>query len=102
MSSCKAVRAAAMGEVTADWDDQARNEAADYPISEPDADLLCDRCSRKASELGHGGVRGALTCRVADLDWRLGRVYFLALSNPSRGQPDPALTTRLASLCHGR
>jgi hypothetical protein len=36
-------------------------------------------------------------CRVADLDWRLGRVYFLAFLNPSRGQPDPALTARLAS-----
>jgi len=31
------------------------------------------------------------------LDWRLGRVYFLAFLNPSRGQPDPALTARLAS-----
>jgi hypothetical protein len=36
-------------------------------------------------------------CRVAGLDWRLGRVYFLAFLNPSRGQPDPALTARLAS-----
>jgi hypothetical protein len=24
-----------------------------------------------------------LTCRVADLDWRLGRVYFLGFLNPS-------------------
>ena len=39
----------------------------------------------------------ALICRVAGLDWRLGRVYFLAFLNPSRGQPDPALTARLAS-----
>jgi hypothetical protein len=31
------------------------------------------------------------------LDWRLGRVYFLAFLNPFRGQPDPALTARLAS-----
>jgi hypothetical protein len=30
-------------------------------------------------------------------NWRLGRVYFLAFLNPSRGQPDPALTARLAS-----
>jgi hypothetical protein len=30
------------------------------------------------------------------LGWRLGRVYFLAFLNPSRGQPDPALTARLA------
>jgi hypothetical protein len=29
-------------------------------------------------------------CRVADLDWRLGRVYFLAFLNPSRGQPAPS------------
>ena len=41
-------------------------------------------------------------CRVAGLDWRLGRVYFLAFLNPSRGQPDPALTARLASLSHRR
>jgi hypothetical protein len=36
------------------------------------------------------------------LDWRLDRVYFLAFLNPLRGQPDPALTARLASLCHRR
>jgi hypothetical protein len=36
-------------------------------------------------------------CRVAGLEWRLGRVYFLAFLNPSRGQPDSALTARLAS-----
>ena len=41
-------------------------------------------------------------CRVADLDWRLGRVYFLPFLNPSRGQPDPALTARSASLCNHR
>ena len=39
----------------------------------------------------------ALSCRIAGLDWRLGRVYFLAFLNPSRGQPDPALTAGLAS-----
>jgi len=39
----------------------------------------------------------ALSCRVTDLDWRLGRVYFLAFLNPSQGQPDPALIARLAS-----
>ena len=38
-----------------------------------------------------------LNCRAMDLDWRLSRVYFLAFLNPSRGQPDPALTVRLAS-----
>jgi hypothetical protein len=31
-------------------------------------------------------------------NWRLDRVYFLAFLNPSRGQPDPALTARLASV----
>jgi len=31
-----------------------------------------------------------------------GRVYFLAFLNPLRGQPVPALTARLASLCHRR
>jgi len=43
------------------------------------------------------GVGNARSCRVAGLDWRLGRVCFLAFLNPSRGQPDPALTARLAS-----
>jgi hypothetical protein len=28
---------------------------------------------------------------LRDLDWQLGRVYFLAFLNPSRGQSDPAL-----------
>jgi hypothetical protein len=36
------------------------------------------------------------------LDWRLGRVYFLAFLNPSRGQPVPNLAARLASLYHRR
>jgi hypothetical protein len=35
--------------------------------------------------------------QVAAFAWRLDRVYFLAFLNPSRGQPDPALTARLAS-----
>jgi hypothetical protein len=43
-----------------------------------------------------------LSCRVAGLDWRSARVYFLAFLNPSRGQPVPALTVRLACVCHGR
>ena len=30
-------------------------------------------------------------------NWRLSRVYFLAFLDPSRGQPHPALTARLAS-----
>lgn len=43
----------------------------------------------RARTLGHAGLR--------DVNWQLGRVYFLAFLNPSRGQPDPALTARLAS-----
>jgi hypothetical protein len=43
-----------------------------------------------------------LTCRVAGLDWRSARVYFLAFLNPSRGQPVQTLTARAASLCHRR
>jgi hypothetical protein len=31
-----------------------------------------------------------LNCRVAGLDWRLGRVYFLAFLNPSRGKTGPS------------
>jgi hypothetical protein len=37
-------------------------------------------------------------CRIANLDWQQGRVYFLAFLNLLRGQPVPALTARLASL----
>jgi len=44
--------------VTYEWDEQARKEAADYPVSEPDADVLRDQCTRKTAELGHHGVRG--------------------------------------------
>lgn len=44
----------------------------------------------------------AFICRIVDLDWRLDRVYFLAFLNPSQGQPDPALTARLASVCNRR
>jgi hypothetical protein len=44
----------------------------------------------------------ARICRVAALDGRSARVYFLAFLNPSRGQPEPALTARLACLCHRR
>ena len=48
-------------------------------------------------------MRGnARSCRIVDLDWRLDRVYFLTFLNPSQGQPDPALTARLASLCNGK
>ena len=47
--------------------------------------------------LAHRTGWAVLFCRVVDLGWRLGRVYFLAFLNHSRGQPDPALTARLAS-----
>ena len=56
--------------------------------------FLRKRLVRAFASALHGN---ALSCRVADLDWRLGRVYFLAFLNPSRRQPDPALTARLAS-----
>jgi hypothetical protein len=46
------------GEVTYEWDEQARKEAADYPVSKGDADLLREQCSRKAAEVGPDGVRG--------------------------------------------
>jgi hypothetical protein len=45
--------------------------------------------ARAASKSDHAALR--------IWSWRLGRVYFLAFLNPSRGQPDPALTARLAS-----
>jgi hypothetical protein len=35
--------------------------------------------------------------RCGTWNWQLGRVYFLAFLYPSRGQPDPTLTARLAS-----
>jgi hypothetical protein len=41
------------------------------------------------------GMRASVALRIRN--WRLGRVYFLAFLNPSRGQPDPALTARLSS-----
>lgn len=46
------------GSVTYEWDDQARKEAAEHPISGPDADILRGECSRKAAGLGPDGVRG--------------------------------------------
>jgi hypothetical protein len=42
------------------------------------------------------------SCRTADWTGGPDRVYFLAFLNPSRGQPGPSLTARLASLCHRR
>ena len=44
--------------MTYEWDEQARKEAAEYPIAELDVDLLRHRCSRKAAELGPDGARG--------------------------------------------
>jgi 8-oxoguanine DNA glycosylase-like protein len=43
--------------VTYEWDDQARKEAAEYPVSGADADMLRGECSRKAADLGPDGVR---------------------------------------------
>ena len=72
------------------------------------APVMTGRSSRQA-----GNCRSCLPDNVAssqwvthyhaaerDLGWRLGRVYFLAFLNPSQGQPDPALTARLASPRH--
>ena len=43
--------------MTYEWDDQARKEAAEYPVSRADADMLRGQCSRKAADLGPDGVR---------------------------------------------
>jgi hypothetical protein len=43
--------------VTYEWGEQARKEAAAYPVSAPDADMLCGQCSRRAADLGPEGVR---------------------------------------------
>jgi len=52
------VRVCNDGSVTYEWDEQARKEAARYPVSAPDADMLRGQCSRKAADLGPDGVRG--------------------------------------------
>jgi hypothetical protein len=57
----------------------------------------CGQLRRDGYCLASRPRRLALICRVADLDWRLGRVYFLAFLNPSLRQPTPALTARMAS-----
>jgi hypothetical protein len=44
-------------EVTYKWDEQASKEAADYPVSAPETDMLRRQCSRKAAGLGLDGVR---------------------------------------------
>ncbi len=44
----------------------------------------------------------ARTCRVADLGWRLGRVYFLAFLNPSRGTTGPSPYRQVGRSCHRR
>ena len=46
------------GSVTYEWNEQAWNEAANYPVSVPDAGLLRGQCSQKAADLGPDGVRG--------------------------------------------
>ena len=46
------------GDVTYEWDEQSSKEAAAYPVSAPDADVLRGRCSQKAADLGPEGVRG--------------------------------------------
>ncbi len=44
--------------MTYEWDDQARKEAAQHPVSGADGDMLRGECSRKAADLGPDGVRG--------------------------------------------
>jgi hypothetical protein len=44
----------------------------------------------------------ALTCRAAGLGLAVGPGLLLGLLEPSRGQPVPTLTARLASLYHRR
>jgi hypothetical protein len=39
-------------DVTYEWDEQARKEAAGYPVSAPDAVILRLQCVRKAADLG--------------------------------------------------
>ena len=52
-----------------EWDEQARKEAARYPVSAPDADMLRGQCSRKAADLGPDGVpRTGLISRGDVLD----------------------------------
>ena len=45
---------------------------------------------------------GILICRVADLGWRLGRVYFLAFLNPLSGTTGPGPYRQVGQPCHGR
>jgi hypothetical protein len=45
------------GDVTHEWDEQARKEAAACPVSAPDADMLRGQCFQKAADLGPEGVR---------------------------------------------
>ena len=49
-------------DVTYEWDEQASKEAADYPVSAPDTDVLRRQCSRKAADLGPDGVRSHTVC----------------------------------------
>jgi hypothetical protein len=46
------------GAMPYEFDEQARQEAADHPGSEAEAARLRDQCVRKAAELGEDGVRG--------------------------------------------
>lgn len=43
--------------MTYEWDDQARKEAAEHPVSGAEADMLRGECLRKATVLGPDGVR---------------------------------------------
>lgn len=46
------------GNVIYEWDEQASKEAAEYPVTTLDADMLRGQCSQKAVDLGPDDVRG--------------------------------------------
>jgi hypothetical protein len=67
------------------------------PAPNPCHIQLGQTCFRHPDSLPADTPVNVRSRRVADLDWRLGRVYFLAFLKLSRRQPDPALTARLVA-----
>lgn len=102
------------GKVTYEWDEQAWKEAADYRISEPDVDLLKAQCIRKATDLGHEGVRGH-TVRFSVTSWdeppglpegvsrtgRISRGDVLDIGQQVRARMRPATDLLVASFIWG-
>jgi hypothetical protein len=72
---------------------QRRVNAAIEAMDELHGDALIDPVASSNS---------LFSCRVADLDRRLSRVYFLAFLNPSRGQPGPAPYRQVGQSCNRR